>query len=119
MGDITGEVYLNGHFMPAEQAHVSVMDRGFVFGDGVYEVIPVYGSRLFRLDEHLRRLDDSLAGVRIANPHSADQWRELLGELIKRHGGGDQSLYLQITRGCAPRDHAFPQTSPPATVFAM
>ena len=111
--------YLNGSFLPLEDARVPVMDRGFLFGDGVYEVIPVYGGRLFRLAQHLQRLQDSLDGVRIANPLSTDAWGELLGELVKRNTGVDQAVYLQVTRGVAPkRDHAFPADTRP-TVFAM
>ncbi len=111
-------VYLNGEFLPQSQAKVSVLDRGFVFADGIYEVIPAYGGRLFRLGEHLQRLQNSLDGVRLANPLDDIEWDRILGELIKRNGGGDQSLYLQITRGVAKRDHGFPPDTP-ATVFAM
>ncbi|GAB4290990.1 MAG: D-amino acid aminotransferase [Thiohalomonadaceae bacterium] len=112
-------VYLNGSFLPVHEAHVSVMDRGFLFGDGVYEVIPVYGGRAFRLEHHLQRLDHSLQGVRIGNPLAHEQWRDILTALIRQNGGGDQSLYLQVTRGVAPRrDHAFPAGVTP-TVFAM
>lgn len=110
-------VYLNGQFLPLEQAFVPVMDRGFIFGDGIYEVIPVYGGRLFRLGEHLQRLDASLAGIRLANPMNHEQWAEVLNTLVAKNGGGEQSIYLQITRGVAPRDHAFPANTPP-TVFA-
>jgi D-alanine transaminase len=111
-------VYLNGQFLPIEQAHVSVLDRGFIFGDGVYEVIPVYSRHAFRLREHLRRLEHSLAGLRLANPYSLDAWEELARELITLNASEDQSLYLQITRGVAPRDHAFPANTAP-TVFMM
>ncbi len=111
-------VFLNGKFLPANEARVSVLDRGFVFGDGVYEVIPVYGGRLFRLEHHLDRLDHSLDGIRIANPLEHARWGEILSELIERNGGGDQSLYMQVTRGVARRDHAFPAGATP-TVFAM
>ena len=111
-------VYLNGQFLPIEQAHVSVLDRGFIFGDGVYEVIPVYSRHAFRLREHLRRLEHSLAGLRLANPYSLDAWEELARELITLNASEDQSLYLQITRGVAPRDHAFPENTAP-TVFMM
>lgn len=110
-------VYLNGQFLPQEQAFVPVMDRGFVFSDGIYEVIPVYGGRLFRLDEHLKRLNDSLVGIRLANPMDNHQWRTLLNTLVEKNGGGEQSIYLQVTRGVAPRDHAFPANTP-ATVLA-
>ncbi|MDP2028612.1 MAG: D-amino acid aminotransferase [Thiobacillus sp.] len=102
-------VYLNGRFMPLADAKVSVLDRGFVFGDGVYEMIPVYSRKPFRLEEHLRRLQGSLDGIRLANPHGIAQWRELIGQLIALQAVDDQSVYLQITRGVAPRDHAFPQ----------
>jgi D-alanine transaminase len=111
-------VYLNGEFLPADEAKISVLDRGFIFGDGVYEVIPVYGGRLFRLPHHLERLDHSLEGIRLANPMDHKYWQAVLEELIQRNGGGDQSLYLQITRGVAERDHSFPPDSEP-TVFAM
>lgn len=111
-------VFLNGEFLPATQAKISVLDRGFIFGDGVYEVIPVYGGHLFRLSQHLKRLDDSLVAIRIAPPLSHDRWRNVLTELVQQNGGGDQSIYLQITRGVAMRDHAFPKGVEP-TVFAM
>jgi len=110
-------VYLNGDFLPIERAQISVMDRGFVFGDGVYEVIPVYGGRLFRLEQHLQRLARSLAEIRLADPLSGDQWRHCLQDLVTRNGDGDQSMYVQITRGIAPRDHAFPKEVKP-TVYA-
>ncbi len=111
-------VYLNGEFLPAEKASVSVLERGFIFGDGVYEVIPVYGGRLFRLDEHLKRLTDSLSSVQIKNPLSISQWRDVIIELVARNGGGDLSIYLQVTRGVATRDHAFP-VNVPSTLFLM
>ncbi len=111
--------YLNGSFLPLEEARVSVMDRGFLFGDGVYEVIPVYGKRLFRLAHHLKRLQNSLDAVRIYNPLADDKWENILTELIKRNSGSDQAIYLQVTRGVAARrDHAFPEDTSP-TVFAM
>jgi len=111
--------YLNGSFLPLEDARVPVMDRGFLFADGVYEVIPVYGGRLFRLEQHLQRLQSSLDGVRIGNPLPADGWRKLLEELVRRNTGSDQAVYLQVTRGVASkRDHAFPADIRP-TVFAM
>ncbi|MEJ2572510.1 MAG: D-amino acid aminotransferase [Gammaproteobacteria bacterium] len=110
-------VYLNGEFLPVERARVSVQDRGFIFGDGVYEVIPAYGGRLFRLDQHLQRLARSLAEIRLTNPASGEQWRQCLQELVTHNGGGDQSVYVQITRGAAPRDHAFPGEVKP-TVYA-
>jgi D-alanine transaminase len=110
-------VYLNGDFLPPDQARISAFDRGFLFADGVYEVIPVYGRRLFRLPQHLARLNNSLAGIRLANPLNAQQWQALCTRLIEATDSDDQSIYLQITRGPAPRDHAFPATVQP-TVFA-
>jgi D-alanine transaminase len=111
--------YLNGTFLPLEDAQVPVMDRGFLFGDGVYEVIPVYAGKLFRLAHHLKRLKNSLDAVRINNPLTEDEWDAMLGELVARNEGSDQAVYLQVTRGVAPkRDHAFPVHTRP-TLFAM
>jgi D-alanine transaminase len=110
------QVYLNGEFLPPDQARVSVFDRGFIFGDGVYEVIPVFGDRLFRLPHHLARLDASLGAIRLRNPHTQQEWNNIFTHLLAE-GSGDQSIYLQITRGVAPRDHAFPPNITP-TVFA-
>ncbi|BBL76898.1 D-amino acid aminotransferase [Methylomagnum ishizawai] len=110
-------VYLNGEYLPLDQAKVPVLDRGFLFGDGVYEVIPVYGGRPFRLEEHLRRLGQSLAGIRMAQPLSDGEWAAIFERLID--GPGDQYIYLQVTRGVADkRDHAIPARIRP-TVFAM
>lgn len=111
-------VYLQGQFQPIEEAKISVLDRGFLFGDGVYEVVPVYGGHPFRLTEHLQRLENSLAEVRITNPHTRREWEALLTRFIAENQGGDQSLYLQVTRGIAPRDHHFPEQSTP-TLFMM
>jgi len=111
-------VFLNGEFLPPDLACIPVLDRGFIFGDGVYELIPVYSRRPFRLAEHLRRLQHSLDGIRLANPHTEAAWGELIGELIARNEGDDQSVYLHVTRGVAKRDHAFPAGVPP-TVFMM
>ena len=111
-------VYLNGDFLPLAQAQVSVLDRGFLFGDGVYEVIPAYGGHFFRLEVHLQRLEHSLRAIRLKNPCSLEQWRCLLQELVAANEGEDQALYLQVTRGPATRDHAFPKHIQP-TVFAM
>lgn len=115
---MTDIVYLNGKFMPIEEAYVPVLDRGFIFGDGVYEVIPVYSQRPFRLDEHLQRLQYSLDKVRITNPHGPAQWKQLITDMVQRNSGDDQSVYLQVTRGVAKRDHAFPKGVSP-TVFLM
>lgn len=109
-------VYLNGRFQPLAEAKVPVLDRGFVFGDGVYELVPVYSRKPFRLDAHLARLQRSLDGIRLANPHTPAQWRDLVLHLIAQQDFDDQSVYIQVTRGTAPRDHAFPAGVPP-TVF--
>ena len=114
--------YLNGEFMPLSQARVPVLDRGFIFGDGVYEVVPVYARRLFRFDEHLARLGRSLKKVRIPNPLDRDGWlqrsRRLIAELHEKTGAADQLVYIQVTRGVAPRDHVMPEGIAP-TVFIM
>lgn len=110
-------VYLNGEFLPPERAMVSVFDRGFIFGDGVYEVMPVFGGRLFRLAHHLGRLERSLAEIRLSNPLTRPEWEGIFARLIKECAADDQSIYLQVTRGVAPRDHAFPAATHP-TVFA-
>ena len=106
-------VYLNGTFLPPEQAQVSCFDRGFVFADGVYEVIPAYGGRLFRLPQHLARLDNSLAGIRLSNPLAARDWQAVFTRLVEAGGGGDQSVDLQGTRGPAERDHPLPKPPTP------
>lgn len=115
---MTTIVYLNGDFLPVEQARVPVMDRGFLFGDGVYEVIPVYNRRPFRLEEHLARLDASLAGIRLTNPHDLAAWRSLTERVIAEAGQDDLGLYIQVTRGVGARDHAFPARIQP-TVFIL
>lgn len=111
-------IYLNGDFMPLEEARIPVLDRGFIFGDGVYEVIPVYSRKPFRLPEHLLRLQHSLDGIRLQNPHSDDEWGCLVEQIIVRNESDDQYLYLHVTRGVAKRDHAFPKGVMP-TVFIM
>lgn len=110
-------VYLNGQYIPLNEAKISVLDRGFLFGDGVYEVIPSYSGKLFHLKQHLQRLDSSLNNIRLHNPYSEVQWLEILTPLLDKDL--DQYIYLQITRGiAAKRDHAFPDNIQP-TVFAM
>jgi D-alanine transaminase len=111
-------VFLNGKFLPLEEARVPVLDRGFIFGDGVYELVPVYSRVPFRLDEHLRRLERSLAETRIRNPYTRAEWRGVIEKLIAKQPFEDQGVYLQVTRGVAKRDHAFPADTPP-TVFLM
>ena len=113
-------VYLNGEYAPLTEARVPVMDRGFLFGDGIYEVVPVYGRKPFRLAEHLQRLDRSLAQVRIANPHDSKTWSELIAPVIAAAEWDDQSVLIQVTRGVSPvRNHAFPQPTPTPTVFIL
>jgi D-alanine transaminase len=111
-------IFLNGKFMPIEEARVPVLDRGFIFGDGVYELVPVYSRAPFRLDEHLARLDRSLAAVRIRNPYSRAEWRDIILQLVAKQSFDDQGVYFQVTRGVAKRDHAFPKDVAP-TVFVM
>ena len=111
--------YLNGAFLPLEEARIPVMDRGFLFGDGVYEVIPVYSRHPFRLEEHLGRLQQSLAGIRLADPHTPEEWQAIIGRIVANAAWEDQSIYLQVTRGpMAVRNHAFPLTATP-TVLVM
>jgi D-alanine transaminase len=111
-------VYLNGQFLPLEDARISVLDRGFIYGDGVYELIPVYGRRPYRLRQHLARLQRSLDGIRLANPHADAEWEAIITALIGRMAFADQGVYLQVTRGAAKRDHAVPAGVAP-TVFMM
>ena len=109
--------YLNGQFLPLSEARISPLDRGFLFADGVYEVIPVYSRCPFRIDEHLRRLQNSLDGILLPNPHTAQEWKDIIRRLIATADFPDQSLYIQITRGAdTRRDLCFPQGVPP-TVF--
>jgi len=111
-------VFLNGKFMPVEEARIPVLDRGFIFGDGVYELVPVYSRVPFRIDEHLARLERSLAAVRIRNPYSRAEWRDIILQLVAKQSFEDQGIYFQVTRGVAKRDHAFPKDAVP-TVFVM
>src|SRR6187455_1067670 len=115
---MTDIAYLNGEFVPLENARVSVLDRGFIFGDGIYEVIPVYSRHPFRLVEHLVRFQRSHDAIRIPNPLGDAEWTRLVQDLVERNAGDDQSIYLQVTRGVAKRDHAFPKDAKP-TVFGM
>ena len=111
-------VYLNGAMTPLSEARIPVLDRGFIFGDGVYEVIPIYGRKMFRAEQHMARLFRSLASIGIANPHSSEQWMDLIGQVVKAYPDDDQLVYLQVTRGVAKRAHAFPSNATP-TVFIM
>jgi len=110
--------YLNGAFLPLSQAHIPILDRGFIFGDGIYEVIPVFNGKLFRLAEHIARLNDNLTAVMIDTRAYDLTWTSICETLVERNGGGDQTVYVQVTRGVAPRDHALPVAIKP-TIFAM
>ncbi len=113
------QVFLNGEFLPIREAKVSVLDRGFLFGDGVYEVIPAYGRKLFCFSEHMQRFDESLAAIRLSSPYSHSQLQEIFERLIESSEEENQYLYCQITRGAAEnRDHTFPKDVTPS-VFAM
>jgi D-alanine transaminase len=111
--------YLNGELLPVERARISPFDRGFLFADGVYEVVPVHRGRPFRLRQHLQRLDDSLAAIRLANPHTVVEWAAILEQVARTAGGQELLLYLQVTRGAEHgRNHLFPKAATP-TVFAF
>ncbi|MFO1427244.1 MAG: D-amino acid aminotransferase [Steroidobacteraceae bacterium] len=111
--------FLDGSWLPLREARVSPLDRGFLYADGVYEVMPVFGGRPFRFAQHFERLARSLAAIRMRDPHPRERWREIVAGLIERNGGGDQYVYLQVTRGAEyGRNHApLPDIAP--TVFAF
>jgi D-alanine transaminase len=111
-------VYLNGAITPLSEAKISVLDRGFIFGDGVYEVVPVYDRRLFRFDQHIARLARSLKAIGIPNPHDKEAWRTLIDQVVAEEASDNQLVYMQVTRGPAKRGHAFPKEVTP-TVFIM
>jgi D-alanine transaminase len=111
-------VYLNGEMTPLSEAKIPVLDRGFIFGDGVYEVIPIYQRRMFRAEHHMARLFRSLDKIGIPNPHDFDGWMALINQVVAAYPDDDQMVYLQVTRGVAKRAHAFPATMVP-TVFIM
>lgn len=111
-------VYLNGAFTPLSEAKIPVLDRGFIFGDGVYEVIPLYARKLFRAKQHMARLFRSLAATGIRNPHSEQEWMALIDKVASACAADDQLIYMQVTRGVARRAHAFPPDATP-TVFVM
>ena len=118
--------YLNGEFTTLPNAKISVMDRGFIFGDGVYEVVPVYAGKLFRFEQHMARLERSLKELRIHNPFTRAQWADIAARLITDYDAyaasgaqsGDQLIYIQISRGVAMRDHVMPEGLTP-TVFVL
>jgi D-alanine transaminase len=111
-------VYLNGALTPLSEARIPVLDRGFIFGDGIYEVVPMYARKLFRAKQHLARLFRSLASIGIPNPHTEEQWMALVRKVAEAYPADDQVIYLQVTRGVAKRAHAFPAEVTP-TVFIM
>jgi len=113
-------VYLNGRFLPLEEARVPVMDRGFLFGDGVYEMLPVYGKTVLREDEHLARLAGSLNAVDIPNPHDESGWKSLIRDLLDRNDVSDhRSVYIEVTRGVGDRDHLYDSALLTPTVFML
>ena len=115
---MSARVFLNGQWLPSDEARVPVMDRGFLFGDGVYEVIPVYSRRPFRLEQHLQRLQKSLDGIQLANPHGMSEWIGFVTQLAAEAEWEDQSIYIQVTRGpMAVRNHAFPKAVKPTSVI--
>jgi D-alanine transaminase len=119
MADPLPLCYLNGNYLPLADARISPLDRGFLYSDGVYEVMPVYGGRPFRFDAHVRRMKQSLEAIRMEDPLPTQQWRQIVGTLIERNGGGDQYVYWQVTRGAERgRNHA-PLPDIPRTVFAF
>ncbi len=119
MADALPICYLNGGYLPLRDARISPLDRGFLFGDAVYEVVPVFEGRLFLFREHFDRLARSLREIRLENPHSHAEWLKILEQLRERNGAGDMYIYVQVTRGMEPRrNHAFPEVVTP-TVFAM
>ena len=112
-------VYLNGELTPLSEAKIPVLDRGFIFGDGVYEVVPMYARKLFRAKQHMARLFRSLKSIGIPNPYSEEEWMALIGKVAAAHPSGDQLVYIQVTRGVAKRGHAFPNEAITPTVFIM
>lgn len=119
MAEPLQQCYLNGEYVALRDARISPLDRGFLFGDSVYEVLPAFGGRMFLFREHFDRLARSLREIRLENPHSHDDWYGILEQLIARNGGGDMYVYLQVTRGMEyGRNHSFPAVVKP-NVFAM
>ena len=119
MNNTSNTVYLNGAYKPVEEATISVMDRGFLFGDGVYEVIPVFGNKLLRARGHLERLKNSLGRISLQDPHSDDEWLQIFSGLLERNPGEDRAIYLQISRGAYPGRDLGIKTDYPPTIFAM
>ncbi|MCK5002106.1 MAG: D-amino acid aminotransferase [Gammaproteobacteria bacterium] len=112
-------VFLNGEYLPVEQATVSVLDRGFLFGDGIYEVIPVFGLKPLRVDEHLQRLQNSLSRISLDNPFDDESWKQIFDCLLEKNPGEDRAIYLQITRGAHPVRDLKIQAENRPTIFMM
>src|SRR3546814_6227365 len=111
-------VYLNGQYVRLGDASISVLDRGFIFGDGIYDVVPAYNGKPFRMDGHLARLERSLAAIGIKVDFKRSDWEALVLDMLRRSGLSDCMVYVQVTRGVAKRDHAFPADATP-TIFCM
>ncbi|MBI3597610.1 MAG: D-amino-acid transaminase [Nitrospirae bacterium] len=111
--------FVNGRFMPLAQARVSVEDRGFQFGDGIYELIRTYGGRVFHIEDHLRRLEQSAEALGLSMVYSKSRWKAILEKAHGRSGYPDAKLYIQITRGAAPRDHSFPKKTRPSVIITV
>ena len=119
MAQTLATAFLNGEFQPTEDVRISPLDRGFLFGDAVYEVVPVHGGQPLLIDAHVARLGRSLEALRIDNPYNETQWRTLVADMIAHNGNGDLAVYIQVSRGAdVGRDHTFPVDVPP-TVFSM
>src|SRR4051812_23482816 len=119
MADPLPTSYLNGEFVPLREARISPLDRGFLYSDGVYEVMPVYGGRPFRFEAHAERLTRSLASIQMEDPHTRDEWREIISTLISRNGGGNQYVYWQGKRGGEDGRKNAPPPKSPRTGFAF
>ena len=113
------DVYLNGDILPLSQATISVLDRGFIFGDGIYEVVPVYNRKPFRLEQHVARLMRSLDKISLQTGNTAEEWQQLMTMMAQRAPWDNSLVYLQVTRGVAKRDHAFPNPPVKPTIFLM
>jgi D-alanine transaminase len=111
--------FINGRFLPLSDAFVSVDDRGFQFGDGVYEVIRTYQGRPFELEAHLRRLNRSAESLRLRQPYSVDEWERFIAEGLRLAGFRESKIYLQITRGVAARDHVYPADLEPTVLMTI
>ncbi len=116
---VDSQVYLNGEFLPLSEAKISVLDRGFIFGDGIYEVVPAYNRKPFRLTEHVARLLRSLDKIQLITHKDGQYWENLMREMVARAPWDNSFIYLQITRGVVKRDHAFPNPPVEPTVFLM